>query len=200
MMAQWGRSSNLRPHKHLLFLNRCSDDDQARGGATTMIFAGPLDRLDAPGPPREPGAGGEQQPLPDLSARPGAASGQSCARTTRAPRTRGLARALGLRASVAGDLRRSASLCRHLLPCRRLAVAWGKQRARAGPPRPVLSQHASPGVGQSADLGCLRLAVRRAGEPAVMSKPCRRPTRVAIKKLPSETKRHRHPVSAVARH
>ncbi len=72
--------------------------------------ARPLDRLDGPGPPREPGAGGEQQPLPDLSPRPGAASGQSCARTTRAPRTRGLARSLGLRAPVAGDFRRSSSL------------------------------------------------------------------------------------------
>jgi hypothetical protein len=60
--------------------------------------ARPLDRLDGAGPPRERGAGGEQQPLPDLSARPGTASGQPCARATRAPRTRGLARSLGLRA------------------------------------------------------------------------------------------------------
>jgi hypothetical protein len=106
-----------------------------RGGRARSV-----DRLDGPDPPREHGAGGEQQPLPDLSARPRTPSGQPCARATRAPRTRGLARALGLRAPAAGDLRRSASLCRDLLPCRRLAVAWGKQRARAGPPRPVVSQ------------------------------------------------------------
>ncbi|SBT03607.1 conserved hypothetical protein [Candidatus Accumulibacter aalborgensis] len=40
-------------------------------------------------------------------------------------------------------------------PRRRLAVAWGDQRARAGPPRPVLSQHAPPGVGQAAEPAVL---------------------------------------------
>jgi hypothetical protein len=48
----------------------------------------PVDRLDGAGTSRERAAGGEQQSLPDLSPRPGTASGQPCARTTRAPRTR----------------------------------------------------------------------------------------------------------------
>jgi hypothetical protein len=132
----------------------------ARGGRARQ-----LDRLDGSGPPRERGAGGQQQPLADLSARPRAPSGQSCARATRAPRARRLAGTLGFRAPVAGDLRRSASLCRHLLPCRRLAVAWGKQRARAGPPGPVLSQHAPPGVGQALTSDCRHRLCAAPGSP-----------------------------------
>ena len=74
-------------------------------------------------------------------ARPGAAPGQPCAGTTGAARACGLATALGLRAAVAGDLRRSAPLCRHLLSRRRVGAARADQRARPGPTGSVLSQH-----------------------------------------------------------
>ncbi|MBK7955189.1 MAG: DUF4338 domain-containing protein [Candidatus Accumulibacter sp.] len=138
----------------------------------------------------------EQQPLPDLSPRPGSASGQPCARTTRAPRTRRLARSLGLRAPAARDLRRSASLCRYLLPRRRLAVAWGDQRAWAGPPRPVLSEHAPPGVGQAALRRWSRPAVRRPWELPVMS---RRPTRATIQGLRAKKKQQEKALNAKLR-
>jgi hypothetical protein len=108
------------------------------GAARAVAVRDRLDRLDGSGPPREPGAGAQQQPLADLSARPGAASGQSCARATGAPRAGRLAGTLGFRAPVAGDLRRPATPCRHLLPCGRLAVARSRPAdagwpARAGP-------------------------------------------------------------------
>jgi hypothetical protein len=82
----------------------------------------------APGPAPEPAAGAQQQPLPDLPARPGAASGQSGARTTGASCAQRLARTLGLRAHVAGKLRRPATACRHLLPGCRLATPRRDQR------------------------------------------------------------------------
>jgi hypothetical protein len=78
----------------------------------------------------------------------------------------------GFEPLLAGNLRRPALPFRHLLPRRRLAVARADQRARAGPPRPVVSQHAASGVDETADRGFSRRAVRRAGKP-----PGNEPTR-----------------------
>ncbi|WP_366522128.1 Druantia anti-phage system protein DruA [Candidatus Accumulibacter sp. ACC003] len=88
---------------------------------------------------------------------------------------------------------------RHLLPRGRLAVARGNQRARAGPPRPVVSQHAPPGVAQTAERRLSRPAVCRPWELPAMSKPCRRPTRAALKELRSEKKRQEKALNAKRR-
>ena len=165
-LAPAGLQGGLRLPAALLHLRRRAAPGLCAAGRRRAGAGGarPLDRVGRPGPPGAPGAGAQQQPLPDLSPRRSAALGQPCAGTTGAPRACGLAGTLGVRAPVAGDLRRSAPLRRHLLPRRRVGVARSDQRAGSGPTRPDLSQHPPPGVGQAPECGLAYPPMRQRGQ------------------------------------
>ena len=68
-------------------------------------------------------AGHQQQPISDLSPRSGSALGKPCAGATGSARGEGLAKPLGIRSGVDGDLCGPQPVCRHLLSGGRMAGA-----------------------------------------------------------------------------